>query len=152
MQPSHILVAVDGSEPSGRAVDWAAELAVCHDVPMTVVHVLRRSGSDIVPPELEEFQRIEHVRLTERDLLRTVAERIVDGAAMRATRAGAPKVETVVLDGHPATQIAAAAEDLGADLVVMGSRGLSNVPGMLLGSVSHRMLHTMGHGAVLTVR
>lgn len=151
MHPSHILVAVDGSEAAGRAVDWAADLASLHDVPLTVLHVVR-NGSNVVSPEMAEYARIEHVRLTERDLLRTVGQRLVDEAAMRATKAGAPKVETSVLEGSPATMITAAAEDLGAELIVMGSRGLSNVPGMLLGSVSHRMLHTMDHGAVLTVR
>ena len=151
MQPFHIIVAVDGSAESDRAVDWAARLAQCDDVPLTVVHVMSRSASDRVPKEMEEYARIEHVHVTERDLLRSAAEKIVDRAAVRAQEAGAPKVDTTVLTGEPARMIAAAAEDLGANLVVMGCRGLSNVPGMMLGSVSHRMLHLLDRGAVLAV-
>ena len=151
MQPFHIIVAVDGSEESDRAVDWAARLAQCDDVPLTVVHVMSRSASDRVPKDLEEYARIEHVQVTERDLLRRAADKIVDRAATRAQEAGAPKVDTTVLTGEPARMITAVARDLGANLVVMGCRGLSNVPGMMLGSVSHRMLHLMDRGAVLAV-
>ncbi len=151
MRPHHIIVAVDGSDEAGRAVDWAAHLAQCDDVPLTVVHVMTRAGSHRVPSGTEEYERIEHIHLTEHDLLRSAAERIVQRAASRAEQAGAPKVDTTVLVGDPATMLAAEAEDLGANLVVMGSRGLSNVPGMLLGSVSHRMLHLLDHGAVLAV-
>ena len=151
MRPHHIIVAVDGSDESDRAVDWAAKLAECDDVPLTVVHVIARAASNRVPPSMEEYARIEHVTLTERDLLRAAADKIVDRAATRARDAGAPKVDTTVLTGDPAHMLAAAAEDLGANLVVMGCRGLSNVPGMMLGSVSHRMLHMMDRGAVLAV-
>ncbi len=152
MRPYHIIVAVDGSDEAGRAVDWAAHLAKCDDIPLTVVHVMPRGGTNRIPQAMEEFERIEHLHLTEHDLLRSAAEKIVGRAAERATQVGAPKVDTAVLvGGDPATVLAAEAEDLGANLVVMGCRGLSNVPGMMLGSVSHRMLHLMDRGAVLAV-
>lgn len=151
MRPYHIIAAVDGSPEADRAVDWAAGLAQCRDVPLTIVHVMTRGGSHRVPQGMEEFERLEHIRLTEHDVLRSAANRIVERAAVLATEAGAPKVDTAVLEGDPAAMLAAEAADLGADLVVMGCRGLSNVPGMMLGSVSHRMLHTMEHGAVLAV-
>lgn len=151
MHPYHIIVAVDGSDESDRAVDWAADLAQCHDVPLTVVHVVSKAASNRVPRSMEEYERIEHVSLTERDLLHSAAEKLVDRAAVRAEQAGAPKVDTAILTGEPAQMLVAAADDCGANLVVMGCRGLSNVPGMMLGSVSHRMLHMMDRGAVLAV-
>ena len=89
------------------------------------------------------------------------SDRAVDWAAELAQCNDAPVTvvhvvhrstgHTQVLEGDPARMLCAAAEDLGANLVVMGCRGLSNVPGMMLGSVSHRMLHLMDHGAVLAV-
>ena len=151
MGPYHIIVAVDGSDESDRAVDWAARLATCNDTPLTVVHVVSKAAANRVPRAMEEYEQLEHITVTHRDLLRSAGEKIADRAAVRAQEAGAPKVDTSVLSGDPAVMITAAAEDLGADLVVMGCRGLSNVPGMMLGSVSHRMLHSMDRGAVLAV-
>lgn len=151
MGPYHIIVAVDGSEESDRAVEWAAMLAQCRDVALTVVHVVSKAASTRVPRGMEEYAKLEHVTVTHRDLLHSAGEKIVARAALRAEEAGAPKVDTTVLAGDPAVMLTAAAEDLGADLVVMGCRGLSHVPGMMLGSVSHRMLHSMDRGAVLAV-
>jgi nucleotide-binding universal stress UspA family protein len=59
--------------------------------------------------------------------------------------------EVVVATGHPAATIVQAAEDGGYDLVVVGSRGLSGVRRMLMGSVSSYVV-THAHGDVLVVR
>lgn len=151
MRPYHIVAAVDGSDEADRAVDWAAQLARCNDVPLTIIHVLGRSGAEHVPMSVEEHEYLERIDAGAQGLLRSAADKLVGRAARRAVEVGAPEVDTVILTGDPAVTIATAAEDLGANLVVMGSRGLSNVPGMMLGSVSHRMLHTMDRGAVLAV-
>ena len=152
MRPSHILTAVDGSENARRALEWAVGLAECQDVPLTILNVVPPGGANRVPEGLEEFARIEHVVLTEQDLLRRAGEQIVDSARVRAEELGAPKVDTTVLVGSPARTIVDVARERGADLVVMGSRGLSNLPGLLLGSVSHKVVQAMEDGAVLIIR
>ena len=152
MRPSHILTAVDGSDNAERALDWAIGLAECHDVPLTLLHVVPPGGANRVPKGMEEFARIERVVITEQDLLRKAGERIVDAAEVRATRFGVAKVDGVVLVGNPARTIVEVAHERDADLVVMGSRGLSELPGLLLGSVSHKVVHAMDDGAVLVVR
>lgn len=53
--------------------------------------------------------------------------------------------------GHVAKNIADTARELEADLIVMGSRGLSDVQGILLGSVTHKVMH-LTHTAVLVTR
>lgn len=152
MPPTNILVAVDGSAHAQRAIEWAIDLAQCHDAPLSLVHVMRWTGSNRVPRELEEYERIEHVRITERDLLESAAAKILDTAKAAATDAGIGQVATFLRDGDPANEIIGVADEVGADLVVMGSRGLSDLPGLVLGSVSHRVLHAAEGRAVLTVR
>lgn len=152
MRPTSILVAVDGSEHAQRAIQWAVDLAQCHDAPLSLVHVMRWTGSNRVPRELEEFERIEHVRITERDLLESAAAKILDAAKAAATDAGVGEVATFLRNGDPASEIIGVADEVGADLVVMGSRGLSDLPGLVLGSVSHRVVHAAEGRAVLTVR
>lgn len=145
-----ILVAVDGSEHAGRAVDLAAELARRHDAELVVLHVVAREGSSRIPPELQEFARLEHVYLTEQDLLRSAGEQLAERAAERARREGVEKVEVRVDMGRPGALIVSHAEGIGADLIVMGRRGLGDLKGLVLGSVSHKVSQ-LAPCAVLTV-
>jgi nucleotide-binding universal stress UspA family protein len=70
----------------------------------------------------------------------TAAKRLLDDVVDHADASGlrAP-IDRVLIEGHPAQAMVDAAQ--GADLVVVGSRGLGNVRGMLLGSVSHHLVH-----------
>jgi nucleotide-binding universal stress UspA family protein len=70
---------------------------------------------------------------------RAGARRVADDASERARHAGIATI-TIVAVGDPATEIAAQAEKLRADLVVVGSRGLGAVSGALLGSVSSALI------------
>lgn len=133
-----ILAAVDGSEHASRAARLAADLAARYEVPLHIVHVMTRSGSGRVPPGLAEYERLEHMYLNEANLLSSAAEGIVEVDADAARRAGALTVETHVATGDPSNTIVDLAKELGADLIVLGSRGLGDLGGFLLGSVSHK--------------
>ncbi|MCZ7685909.1 MAG: universal stress protein [Sandaracinaceae bacterium] len=130
-----ILVAVDGSDGASRAAHWAAELAkqtgarlellYVYDAP-TAVHLGVRART---PAELSE-----------------TAESIASGgiAAAESAIAGlAPAAHHLAL-GHPALEIVARAAEIDADLIVVGSRGLRSLDGVLLGSVSRRVLRDRG--------
>ena len=145
------MVAVDGSAHARRAVDQAADLAVRYGAGLTVVHLRTRMGLSQVPPELAEYDRLENVYITEAELLKSAAERIAEVAAEQARRADVTAVETVVETGDPGSTIIRIAEERGTDLIVMGSRGLGELGGLLLGSVSHKVGH-LSHCPVLTVR
>jgi hypothetical protein len=56
-------------------------------------------------------------------------------------RGAVPQVDTIVRGGGPADQIIRAADELAADLIVIGGRGKGAVAAMLLGSVAYRVLH-----------
>lgn len=136
-----ILVAVDGSEHANRAVVAAAELARQADARLTLVHIVRRSGTDAIPAGLEELTRLENLRVTEADLIRQGGERVLEDAQMRATRAGLRQPHTRLEWGDPATAILEAARAVDADLIVMGRRGLGGLGALLLGSVSGKVTH-----------
>ncbi len=134
-----ILVPVDGSEHANKAVVLASDLAQKYDARLIALNVLTEAGSDRVPPELRDYERLEHVRLTERSVLDSESERILSDAKLQAQEKGAPKVETVRRSGDAAAIILEVANDQNADLIVMGSRSLGNMKGLLLGSVSHKV-------------
>jgi nucleotide-binding universal stress UspA family protein len=91
------------------------------------------------------------------DEVRALSQKERDDAASSLTRAAAHlrdagrTVTTAVRSGSAAIQLLQAAEKTGADLVVMGGRGISNIDRFLLGSVSERVLRH-AHCSVLIVK
>lgn len=125
-----IVIGVDGSESSARALEWASREAELHDWELTAVlawgylsqyHAEPTEGFD---PDYGEAEA--------NAALATYLER-----ALGAERAGAV-IHRAVCD-LPAGALLAASAD--ADLIVLGARGLGGFKGMLLGSVSQHVLH-----------
>ena len=75
------------------------------------------------------------------ELLKRVGDFILDHAEKIAHGEGAAKIAKAVGDGNPATAILERAEQDVVDLVILGSRGLSDLKGLLVGSVSHKVSH-----------
>ena len=136
-----VLIAVDGSGHSKRAVAYGAKIAAQNGAEVVLFHVMRHLGSDRVPPDLEELEHIEHVRLTEADMLRSVADAVVIEARDLAGTQGAINVQTVIQDGDPATRILEYCKAHEVDLIVIGRRGLGGLASLLLGSVSQKVSH-----------
>jgi len=137
---SHVLVAVDGSSHADRAVEFAAEFAVNYEVDLTVLNVV--SYASTVPLALGAYAELEGLYAESRSVLQTAGEKIVESAAERARRIGVAKVSTGVELGSPAQTICETAKEIGADVIVMGRRGLGDFSGLFLGSVTHKVAHT----------
>ena len=136
-----ILCATDGSDAALKAIEFAAELAREKVGELVVMHVLQDHGNELMPQALEEFERVEHLRVTEAEMHQAAASRIADEGARYARECGAPNVQTLVTEGDPARRIVETAKERGAGLIVIGSRGLGDLQGLLLGSVSHKVAH-----------
>ena len=130
-----VVVGVDDSDSAARAVDAAAEVAEREGATLHIVRVAHSASM-----EAWTYAEVAKGGTEETHALRDHAEQSVTRAANRA-RARHPKVlvTTEVLYGDPGQSLA----DLGsnAGLVVVGSRGHGGFTGMLLGSVSHRLIH-----------
>ncbi|MEM3087407.1 MAG: universal stress protein [Halobacteria archaeon] len=140
--PRRILAAVDGSEPSIRAARFALDLAAATGARVTLLHVVEMPWPfrDFLPESYLRSVREEWKRQAERLL-----ERVGRGRSRRA------RVETRIVEGSPAREIAKAARSLRCDLVVVGRRGLSGLPAALPGRVSWAVARGTG-GSVLVVR
>jgi nucleotide-binding universal stress UspA family protein len=88
---------------------------------------------------------------TRASVLTAVAELILHGAQETARESGAKKLRRLIEDGDPAQRILERAASEGADLIVMGSRGFSDLKGLIVGSVSHKVSH-LAPCAVMSVR
>lgn len=127
-----ILVAVDGSEPSLKALQLAGEIASSTGAELLLAH----ATEPLVYVTEAYFVPTAEVERAERER----SQKILGEAAERAKKAGW-KARTLSLRGPPAESIADAAAEHGADLVVVGSRGLGAVARVLLGSVADRLVH-----------
>ena len=136
-----ILVPVDGSAHANAAVDLASDIAAKFDASIILLNVISRPGSGTVPEEFRPYAQLEHVRLTEWDLIKAAADGIVEAAARRARANGIANAESITAVGDPARTIATIARDRNVDLIAMGRRGLGDLEGLLLGSVSHKVAH-----------
>jgi nucleotide-binding universal stress UspA family protein len=127
-----ILVGVDGSEPSMKAAQLAAEIAIRFGARVTLAYVVPRL---LLPPDA--------YGLTVADVEqehRVFGEKLLAHALTRLEESGV-QVDTVVLTGPPAEGLAESAQAIDVDLVAVGSRGRGAVARMLLGSVSDRLVH-----------
>ncbi|MFP3224770.1 MAG: universal stress protein [Nitrososphaeria archaeon] len=121
---SKLLLAYDGSENSKRALNFAVEIAAACGAHLHVIKVV--DTATLVGLELSE-ELIEELRKrAERDV-----REAVDVAESRGVKA-----EGSVLVGDPVEVVLQQADAIGADLIVTGSRGLSTLKRVLLGSVS----------------
>lgn len=135
----NILVAVDGSVHANRAIEYGATLARQFGAKLTLLHVMPRAGSHQVPDDLRHFARIEHVPSTEADILGSVADAIVVQAKDLAQSCGAQSIQTAIETGDATTNIIKYSTSHDIDTIVMGRRGLGDLAGLLLGSVSHKV-------------
>jgi nucleotide-binding universal stress UspA family protein len=135
-----ILVGVDGSKPSSAAVDIAAEIARRYDATLILLHALSVSSTSKALEELAEYQRVENLRLTLDEALKMFGQSILASAEKAARDKGVENVETMAEIGDPASTIAAVAKAREADLIVVGRRGLGDIAGLMMGSVSHKLI------------
>lgn len=123
-----ILVATDSSEPSARAVEFAAALAGDHGSEIVVFHAVPRIVSRSGTSDVEEP-----------DAARELVDGVVRDLKDRGLNARGEIVR--VLEGHMSRGIVESASSADADVILMGTRGLSDFGGLFLGSVTHRVLH-----------
>lgn len=143
-----LIVAVDGSGHSMKAVDYAASIAAALDAQVIVLYVLKTHE---LPKGLANYANIEHIQGGDEAVLQKAANDLVEEAKERATKNGAGHVTGEVIDGPIARTVIARAKHHSVDMIVIGSRGMGNIEATLRGGVSHRV-ELMANCPVLTVR
>ena len=137
-----ILVAVDASEYSAKAVDYLTTFPLPDNVKMEVMHVLH---TPLASAGEENADGEKEIRVEDDEAKRLVSD------AVRKLQAVGFDAEAVYAYGDAATEIDERIQEKDIDLVVTGSRGLSAIRGWMLGSVSRKLVH-YARSSVLVVR
>ena len=134
-----ILVAVDHSEISDRALDAARDLALLSKGKVWVLHLLEKeviAQLGDVPSESDQ----------------EAAQPVRDGVdALKQAGVDAEGEIRATTFGHAAREILADAKEHDADVIIMGSRGRSDFAGAILGSTAHKVIH-LADRPVLIIR
>lgn len=149
MLPEKILLATDGSQEAARAAQTAAELAEKTGAELHVVHVGHMPDVFYEAPGgwMLDWELVEKMRENARE---EAAKRLKEWVR-EVAGPGRTVVQTHAKVGRPEAEIVQLAEELDADLVVVGSRGLGRLRRALMGSVSESVLH-YAHCSVLVAR
>jgi nucleotide-binding universal stress UspA family protein len=132
----NILVPVDGSGPSGKALKLAVDIAEKYDANLSVLFV----ASHEIDEELQQFTNHEY-NLKDSNAANAVSEQMgkstINGMINKLKTT--VMIKPVVLFGNPATQIVEYSMKNNVDMVVMGNRGLGDIKGMMMGSISRKV-------------
>jgi nucleotide-binding universal stress UspA family protein len=153
--PEKILLATDGSAQAELAGRFAIELADKIGSELHVLHVFGIIPWYPVYPEgtdLDETESVEPV--VEEDLQRTSERRareLLDAEVEKISSLGGTVAQAYLREGGPAQEIVLLAEEIGAGLIVMGSRGFGGIRRALIGNISDSVVRH-AHCPVMVVR
>ena len=150
----HVLVPTDGSENAERAVRFSAQVADRrHQAEVTVVfvHLLVSplSSVGVLTPAPE--QHLHDISDEERERAQEIVDRAVAEVRSLVTSPDVTVTGRVVVDSQVDEGILQVAEEINADIIVVGTRGLSPLRGAIMGSVSHSLIEK-AHCPVLVVK
>ena len=152
--PTRILLATDGSKEAELAARSAAELSQKTDSELHVVHAfgIAPVGPPVYPEATElqseefEAESEQRQRISERR-----AREVLETEVQKVRSWGGTVAEEHLIEGRVAPQIVGLAEEIGAGLIVMGSRGMGGIRRALMGSVCDSVVRH-AHCPVMVVR
>jgi nucleotide-binding universal stress UspA family protein len=162
-----VMVALDGSEHSEKALDLASDIAARYGAELVLLHVfsdkplaeaerhmVELEYLDDIAASLDAFTieppgdpsiRAQRVLQHYADLARRFREasgqRLMTQAGALARDKGVRSLQCMLEDGDPASTILRLAKGLHVDMIFLGSRGLGDAQSVLMGSVSHKVSH-----------
>ena len=148
---NNLLVAIDGSSHSLKAVDYAAEIAAGCKAKVFILTVIKTHQTPKISAELRAYAELENISGADLDAMKSISNQLVSRAEASAREKGVEDIVTKVETGPVARTIAAYARQNDIDIVVIGSRGLGNIEATLRGGVSHRV-ELLAKCSVLTVK
>jgi nucleotide-binding universal stress UspA family protein len=140
-----VLVAVDFSEDSEAAANWACQYCKMSQSPLVVLHVIHDQ------PESPGLYKQENTRLKPmEDVAKSMMNEFMDRIrSLLGDHESLTSADLQLVSGLPPSRIVEVAELFDARLIVLGSRGITGLPHMLLGSVAERVVELSNRPVVV---
>ena len=151
---SHVLLAIDSSAYSQQATSYLRKLNLPPSARLTVMHVLPPLPAEILSATASEIWPIiaDQIPLSSSSSMRSVEDagwlveeenqgRDLLASALDYLKSAGREAEPLLLRGDAATEIINFAKDNKIELIIAGSRGLSQLRGLFIGSVSRKLVH-----------
>jgi nucleotide-binding universal stress UspA family protein len=122
----HVLCAYDGSPASEAALGEAIDLASAMNARLAIVSVVEKPPAGVAAAGVDPEALGRTLEHETGDRLRAAADRVPDDVPLT----------TFLRAGHPGKEILRAADEIGADIVVLGTRGRGRVTANIFGSVA----------------
>jgi nucleotide-binding universal stress UspA family protein len=141
-----VLVPLDGSEHSLKALEFAVQIAKKFGGKITLIHVYSVIDRPIIVPEPTTLTPAGFPVMTSAEISKVVeaarkaANRILADGEQKA-KAEEVEVEKILIEGHTVQEIVRTAKEGTFDLIVIGARGISKIRELLLGSVTDGVIH-----------
>jgi nucleotide-binding universal stress UspA family protein len=132
----HILVAVDFTETSDKAFDFALELAAKFDTTVTAVHAF-----EIPVIGFPDGALVATADIASR--IQEAARQGLDAAVSARQGRNGVKIQAILREGAAQEEIRAVADEIHADLIVIGTHGRKGIARALLGSVAENVIRTV---------
>jgi len=151
-----ILVPLDGSEHSLKALEIAVQIAKKFGGKLALIHVYSVSVGPVIMPEPTTLTPPMIPVMTPAEVSKTVeatrkaGNSILTDGEQKVKAEGVP-VETMLKEGHTVQEIVKTAKEGTFDLIVIGGRGISKIRELLLGSVTDGVIHHV-HCPVLVIK
>jgi nucleotide-binding universal stress UspA family protein len=162
-----IMVVLDGSDHSDKALDLASDIAATSGAELVLLHVisdkplsdaerhmaeveypdeiaarLDATGTDAGgDPQTRAQRMLQRYADVARGFREVMGQRLISRSRTRSRERGVRSVQMVLEDADPASTIIRLAKGLHVDMLFLGSRGLGGAKGLLMGSVSHKVAH-----------
>ena len=159
-----ILVPTDGSDHACKAVAFASDIASKYEARVQLLHVALKDATPETIRRVADVEKLSKDSLDELDrneamkakanqatsmisisvpvsseLIEDAGNAVLDTAEQTAKEHGVTEVSRVFMHGDPVKCILSMTEQEGADVIVMGTRGLGDLKGLFVGSVSHKV-------------
>ncbi|WP_299410113.1 universal stress protein [uncultured Roseobacter sp.] len=132
-----IIVGLDGSEKAKKAAQIACDLAKHYAGNVTLIHVPHAESAAFIVGEVAGYHAaVSHPNFAE---IEKAGQQILDEGLKIASDIGCKSVQTQMPHGDAATEILLHADEIGADLIVTGRRGLSGISSLILGSTTQKI-------------
>lgn len=124
----NILVAYDGSRQSHKALEWAIDMAGKTGAKITAVTVIK-------PPEFSPTGEVNEFMYDAEKHYKPLLDKV-----KKFGRDNNSEINTVLLRGHPAETIVRYAEDINANIIITGTRGMGGFKSLVIGSVAQKVV------------